>query len=249
MTRIFVVKNEALVHCTDSYSYFAIKKVNFLAHYYFVQAYQSPYLTLGSVLPDLLRNHRSDWKIRLKQKEHHSTEPIGQIIQGWHLHEETDRLFHASAYFVEHSTALRKRIFPILSRKPLRPFFLAHIGYELLLDSLLLKNRQVDAGRFYADLATCSKPHLDAFFQYIELPDYASFYPFLQRFYTSRYLMDYIAPANLAHAMNQIGKRVWKTGFLPHEQQALETVLETYRIQLEPSYLEVFDFVEVQLAI
>lgn len=220
--------------------------MNFLSHFYLTQGQPSPYYTLGSVLPDLLRIHNSEWKVHLKIQPDTKSPELNELLRGWHLHVESDRLFHNSPYFHQHTQAIRIQIRTILSRKPFRPFFLAHISLELLLDHLLLTAGQVDPELFYSRLEECDPRTLDQFFDHVGIPKHQTFYPFYKNFCQIRYLNDYRKMDNLAYAINQIGKRVWQVPFNDQEQEALCRVLEDYILQI-PQYMQIFDTIKTAI--
>ena len=67
--------------------------MNFLSHYYFDRDTTNCYHTLGTVLPDLLKN--ADKTILLHpEKLHHSDPEISDMIAGWKKHVKVDRYFH-----------------------------------------------------------------------------------------------------------------------------------------------------------
>lgn len=222
------------------------KKVNFLSHFYFSQAKDSPYYTLGSILPDLLRMHNSTWRVTLHIQSDTDEPQLNELLKGWQLHLETDRLFHNSDFFQQHSHGLRQHLRTILSREPFRPFFLAHISLELLLDHLLIRSNRVDTTRFYAHLEQCEPEILDRFFYAAGIHDYAPFYTFYDNFCEIRYVNDYGKLSSLSYAINQIGKRVWKVPFNDQEQDALCRVLEDYLTQM-PDYMRIFNSLEGSL--
>lgn len=217
--------------------------MNFLSHFYLSQGRRSPYYTLGSVFPDLVRIHNNLWKIRPRQKQIVPASDLDEIINGWKLHLESDRIFHNTAFFREHTERIRKRIYPVLSRKPFRPFFLAHVSLELLLDHLLLTGGHASPADFYARLEACDPDVLEAFFQQENISDYQSFFPFYHNFCQLRYVKDYEKTANIAYAINQIGKRVWQVPFNDQEEYALRGILEDYIVELD-DYMSIFLTIE-----
>src|SRR3546814_10762411 len=88
------------------------------------------------VLPDMVKNHRKSWNLHPQKHERElNADPVMSAIRlGWDLHLETDRRFHSSVFFHHHTSQLRKQLIRVLPDRPYRPFFLAHIALELLLD-------------------------------------------------------------------------------------------------------------------
>src|SRR5690606_18202249 len=124
---------------------------------YFTQNKHDPYFTLGSVLPDLIRNYRDDWRIRPENEVNNfnKNSELISLIHGWNLHLHVDRGFHSSDFFHQQTSALRKSLVLVFRRLPIRPFFLAHVGYELTLDRLLIHNKLIKTDQFYQELASC----------------------------------------------------------------------------------------------
>src|SRR5690606_36062394 len=108
----------------------------------------------------MVKNYRKDWNLHPSRfRERYEKEnALFSIYRGWELHMEADRYFHSSEFFRKHSSALRKEIASFITELPFRPFFLAHVGLELLLDSLLIVHKKVDTRDFYLHLSGCSPP-------------------------------------------------------------------------------------------
>src|ERR1700744_2438528 len=116
--------------------------MNFLSHYYFDRFTTNCYHTLGTVLPDLLKN--ADKSINIHpEKLYHPDSEVNDIITGWRKHLEVDRHFHSSAFFVIRSHELKLLLLPAIGNSPIKPFFLGHIALELLLDNLLITTHKV----------------------------------------------------------------------------------------------------------
>jgi hypothetical protein len=83
--------------------------MNFLSHYYFDRDTTDCYFTLGTVLPDLLKN--ADKTIILHPENLvHPNPRINSIIQGWNKHLLVDKYFHSSEFFFTHSHHLKKEL-------------------------------------------------------------------------------------------------------------------------------------------
>lgn len=190
--------------------------------------------------------HNSTWRIKLDPSMQADAPELKTLLKGWHLHMETDRLFHNSAFFQQHTEAIRQHLNPVLSRTPFRPFFIAHVSLELLLDHLLIREEQVDTTIFYKELEQCQPELLESFFQMAGIQSPESFYPFYRNFCEIKYVKDYAKLNTLAYAINQIGKRVWKVPFNDQEQVALSQILEDYIHQI-PDYQIIFSSIESDL--
>lgn len=220
--------------------------MNFLSHYYYTQSTTNPYYTLGAVLPDLFRNHHHEWKFH-EIDIVPDDEDMTWLLKGWLLHIEVDRIFHSSTPFADHTSHLRKKLVHVFTQPPKRPFFLAHIGYELILDALLIQSKYLDAHQFYQQLSKCNATVLDRFMTQLGIQNTEGFHKFLKSFIDSRYLVGYNRPKSLVYAMDQIGRRVWVEKFTEFEtRNAMEAVDSTMK-ELDPAFIDVFHWVEKRL--
>ena len=224
--------------------------MNFLSHYYFTQHEQDPYYTLGSILPDLLRNHNNTWKATPeKNPEKFNEHPqLRSLLTGWELHLHVDKVFHSSNIFTQACSNLRKELAPIFTRLPIRPFFLAHVGYELLLDSLLIQNKQVETELFYQELASCDPVIIHNFLHLNGFAEAEGFQIFLDSFIESNYLNSYSQSENLVYALDQIGRRVWKERFNETEKKQASLLFDAMKQTLNSSYMTIFEQIEESIS-
>jgi len=223
--------------------------LNFLSHYYFVQVNNNPYSTLGAILPDLFRNHHYNWKFR-PEKENllfNDNSDLELLFEGWKHHVQVDALFHNSAPFIIHTSQLREELVKVFTHLPKRPFFLAHVAYELILDCLLIRNNIVNTDLFYKNLDSCDFQTLDVFMDRIGISETKGFHLFLNNFIASRYLESYDKPKSLVHALDRIGRRVWLEQFSKRETENALTVIENAIENLNAEFLNVFKIVDEEI--
>lgn len=220
--------------------------MNFLSHYYFTQYANDPYYTLGSMLPDLLRNYGGVWRISPeKERERFKRDPaLHALLKGWDLHLQVDKIFHSSPVFIAETGELRKLFVPVFTRLPIRPFFLAHVAYELILDSLLLQEKAVNTANFYQELAACDREIIQTFLIQAGLPDPSAFFVFLDSFLKAKYLESYASSKSVVYALDQIGRRVWHEKFNEQENEAAILVLDRFKKNQGSSFMEVFNTIE-----
>lgn len=114
--------------------------MNYLSHFYFDQLSDDPYYILGIALPDLTKGHNRSWNIHPKPGEPETDPNFKSILKGWERHLEVDRLFHSSGFFAENTELIKNELKNIpFKNKEIRPYVLAHILLELLLDSILIQ--------------------------------------------------------------------------------------------------------------
>ena len=221
--------------------------MNFLSHYYFDRKVTNCYHILGTVLPDLLKN--ADKTIILHpEKLHHKNEQVNAIITGWNKHLEVDRYFHSSGFFLEHSHQLKNLLAPAIKASPVKPFFLGHIGVELILDNLLLTTGLVTVDDFYNHLNACENDAIQEFLTFAGLNDTIAFFRFFEGFKKDGYLHTYEETSKIAYALKRICMRIWENPFTPEHENEMNKVLAAYRQQLLPVFIAVFDEIEAKLA-
>lgn len=217
--------------------------MNFLSHFYFTQHQNDPYFSMGSILPDLLRNYDGSWKIKPeKETGRFSKNPhFASLLKGWILHIHVDNRFHSSSYFLQESSDLRKKLVTVFTRLPIRPFFLAHVGYELVLDSLLIQNKLVNTDDFYREIGACDPTIIQDFLINARVKDPSGFLNFLDSFIESRYLTSYSESKNIVYALDRIGRRVWREKFNENEIKESILVFQKLKESLNPTFIKVFE--------
>ena len=223
--------------------------MNFLSHFYFDRQTTNDYIVMGMVLPDLIKNADKNWNLNPQKDEYLFTDvpAYDALLTGWKRHLEVDRIFHSSAFFIEQTAVLKQLILPVLSEGPVKPFFLAHIGLELILDHLLLTQNQVKTERFYEQLTTANTDHLAGFLRLAGLRDQPKFDKFLDGYISSRYLFSYEKMENITYALNRICMRLWKNPFTEEQQLLLTLKLEEYKKSIENNFFSIFEEIDTVL--
>lgn len=225
--------------------------MNFLSHFYFERQNSNDYMVMGVVLPDLIKNADKDWNLNPQKDEYlfRDVPDYASLLSGWKRHLEVDRLFHSSAFFKEQTAILKQLILPALQTGPVKPFFLAHIGLELILDHLLLTQKKVDTALFYQQLAGAHTESLTGFLKYAGLTDQPRFAHFLDNFISNEYLFSYEKIENITYALNRICMRLWLNPFAEKQLEILTLKLEEFKQQLnKQGFLTIFDQIEQELA-
>ena len=220
--------------------------MNFLSHYYFDRTTNNCYHVLGTVLPDLLKN--ADKSIILHpEKLTQGDEKIRSLISGWKKHLDVDRLFHSSDFFLNHSHLLKKVLQPSIAGSPVKPFFLGHIGLELILDNLLLTTGIIKVSEFYRHLDSCEEEVIYRFLTLSGMKKPQIFLDFFEDFKEHKYLHTYAETVQVAYALKRICMRVWDSPFTLDQEEALNTVVISYRESLKPEFMRIFDQIETSL--
>lgn len=226
--------------------YFAIHVMNFLSHYYFDRYTTNCYYILGIVMPDLLKNADKNSTIH-PEKLQQVNNDIQQIINGCKKHLEVDRYFHNAVFFKHHAHQLKLELLPAIIDSPVKPFFLSHIGVELLLDNLLLTNQHVAADDFYAQLNYCSTEVIRNFLFVSGISNPEVFIHFFEGFKQNRYLRTYTQTEQLTYALKRVCMRIWKDPFTPAQETAITQVINNYRQKLQPNFMDIFKEIEFKL--
>ena len=207
-------------------------------------------MVLGCVLPDLIKNANKGWNIHPEKKAHlfKDSEKLNSILTGWERHLDVDRYFHSSAFFAEHTQAIRKHIAPILENSVVRPSFLAHISLELMLDSILLTLKEINAFHFYDRLADADRPVIKQFLELNLVADTARFFRFFDEFLAVNYLHSYSQSENLIYALNRVCMRLWSDPLNDTQKLQLNEVLLEYQKNLEGCYMEIFDDLYIHMS-
>lgn len=223
--------------------------MNFLSHFYFERQNTNDYIVMGVVLPDLIKNADKNWNLNPQKDEYlfRDVADYAGILEGWKRHLEVDRLFHSSEFFKEQTAVLKQLLLPALQSGPVKPFFLAHIGLELVLDHLLLTRNHVDTDRLYVQLDAADSDSLEGFLRLAGLPDQQRFAKFLSEFISSRYLFSYEKMENITYSLNRICMRLWKNPFTAAQLDTITLKLEEFKTQLESHYMTIFNTIGEEL--
>jgi hypothetical protein len=213
--------------------------MNFLSHYYFDQDTTNCYFTLGTVLPDLLKN--ADKTIVL-HPEHLLSDnaDVNSIIQGWNKHQLVDKYFHSADFFLTHSHNLKKLLAPVITGSPVKPFFLGHIAIELMLDNLLITTDEINVSEFYDHLDSCQEVVIRKFLLAAKMKDPDVFFKFYAEFKRSRYLNTYVNIQQITYALKRICMRVWRDPFTPQQEAYMTTILLDYRLSLLYNFMSIY---------
>ncbi|MCO4292417.1 hypothetical protein NF867_06030 [Solitalea sp. MAHUQ-68] len=223
--------------------------MNFLSHYYFDKDSINAHFVLGLVLPDLTKNFNKTWNIHPQKfiEQLSANAQLMEIYDGWQKHLLVDKLFHSSAFFKQETDKLKQFITPLLSGTLVRPFILAHIALELMLDSLLIENKKVDIQQFYTHLRDINQHTLVEYLRINAINQPESFLNFYNKFIENAYLYSYTDYSKLVYALNRICYSVWGTNFSEETKTELEQVLLQYKTELISKFTDIFDEITTKL--
>jgi len=223
--------------------------MNFLSHFYFEKDNPDENMVMGVVLPDLVKNAQKESNLYpLKDRHLFESDAFQRsILNGWERHVMVDAIFHSSDFFRVQTGSLKQMILPILENSPVKPFFLAHIGLELLLDHLLTINGVVNIGMFYTHLSKTDRNALESFLKNCSVTDTQVFFNFLDGFISGKYLFSYQKIENITYALNRICMRLWDNPFSDQQLLQLTDQLNIFKESLAGNYTSIFDEIELLL--
>ncbi len=224
--------------------------MNFLSHYYFERYSHDPELVLGCVLPDLIKNaDRNVNVLPQKYEDRFGNNPkLLSIYRGWIRHIETDRYFHNSAFFYEHTHQLKQLLAPLVENTAIRPSFLSHIALELLLDHLLLRHNWVQESDFYEYLAAADRDATDRFMRLCDVPQTTFFFTYFNSFMRAQYVGAYRHFDQITSAMISICRRLWEVQLSDRQHNQITEVLGNYTVTLNVSFPTIFEEVQSKLS-
>lgn len=224
--------------------------MNFLSHYYFERYRHNPELVLGCVLPDLIKN--ADRNVNVLPQKHEdrfgNNPKLQSIYQGWMRHVETDRCFHSSSFFYDHTHRLRTLLAPIVETTEIRPSFLSHIALELLLDHLLLHHNWVHESDFYEYLAAADREATDRFLKLCGVSDTAFFFMYFNSFMRAQYVASYRDFGQITHAMIGICRRLWNVQLDRDQYSGITEIVSDYAANLTGEFPHIFEEVASKLS-
>ncbi|SMO78856.1 ACP phosphodiesterase [Solitalea koreensis] len=223
--------------------------MNFLSHFYFDQQSADPNFVLGLVLPDLAKNFDKTWNIHphLVEDQLLKNKKLKSVYLGWQRHLLVDKLFHSSPFFEEKTAELKKLITPLMEDSPVRPFILAHIALELLLDNLLIDTEKVEVADFYRNLESADRDNIVQFLAINSIEQPQTFFNFFDKFNEHKYLYSYTDLDKLVYALNRICYRIWKSDFSEEATIHLQKTLNQYKNTLKPDFMSIFKNIQSQL--
>jgi len=223
--------------------------MNFLSHYYFDSTNTNAYQVVGSLLPDLVKNATKNHNIYPEKLDQNlfNNQNHSYILQGWKKHLLVDKFFHSSDFFTHHQHQLKLQLTPILLSSPIKPFFLAHIGLELLLDSLLIAENKIDVEQLYLQLNQVDEFELISFLEIAQLKDNDTFLNFYHFFKNEKYLETYAHTDKISYALKRICMRIWETPMNHNQEIQLTQILNAYKIKLSQDFIFIFETIAAKL--
>lgn len=212
--------------------------MNFLSHYYFEHCPDSPYLTAGLAIPDLVKHFSKTYNRVLKNAAVPPSVLHSEMHKGILQHYEADKKFHADTDFVEHSKFLIALFLNEgLNRQKIRLSVLAHIAIELMLDGCIVRYDKTIANKYYQTLQATNEGVLATYFDEFCLPiEKQQFLSSFQLFMQRKFVLLLDKSENIVLGLEKIYGPVAGIQFTEIEKQQIVAAIHNMESQLRYSW-------------
>jgi acyl carrier protein phosphodiesterase len=202
--------------------------MNYLTHFYFntqqpVYNSVSEYFHFGVVFPDILSVY--DRSLRF-----HSEDASGLPDDFWmgiRNHLQMDIFFHKSEFFKTSYEQIRRHLTAAIPLQlDIRPFFLAHVIVEILLDHYLLNKNPDLALKFYSQLLKCDVKQIVTSTEKHFSLDLIGLGDLIHKFLVTRFLEGYIELNNLIYPVNRMLMRTHQQVFELNDPELIQNILK-----------------------
>jgi len=178
--------------------------MNFLSHFY-VHSRDSHEFNFGLLFPDFLGIVNRNYKLRQFQSDYDGLSK--EFEQGIQYHLRADHYWHDCDFFLEKSelikTVLERFSF---NEKPYRPFFMTHVGLEILLDRHIVLNDYEVCNHMYDSLEAVPTDFIRGLFK--DSTEAERMLQFFANFTAHRYVFSYANNEMFIYALNRLFSRV-----------------------------------------
>lgn len=202
--------------------------MNYLTHYYFntrqpVLASASAEFHFGVALPDIL----SVYDRTLRFHPSHIPVDKNELWHGILNHLEMDAFFHRSEFFKNSYEEIRIILTHSIPKDlHIRPFFLAHVLVEILLDHLLLVQSADLGRRFYSSIDAIDIKEIVRLLEVFFSQKLDGFEELTNKFLVTRFLESYIELNNLIYPVNRMLTRTRQQPFDIHDNDVVDRILQ-----------------------
>ena len=202
--------------------------MNYFSHYLLIPDQKKEYLSLGCILPDLLRDKKIDTSFFLSNDVNGKNVHHVSLFQGIKNHIESDALFHNSAFFKTYTKQIAKAIRESneisLSKYT---YFVAHILLELYIDHIFITQHPLLLQQFYQQIERANNQHIKSFFsKYLPNNDVELFLLKKDKFVTNRFLNQYSNLQKIGSFLSYVLQKVTIDALAEQEQKAIIELIE-----------------------
>lgn len=214
--------------------------MNYLTHYYFntrqpVLASASAEFHFGAALPDIL----SVYDRTLRFHPSHIPVDHNELRHGILNHLEMDTFFHRSEFFKNSYEEIRVILTQTVPQDlHIRPFFLAHVLVEILLDHLLLTRSADLAQRFYSAIDSIHPKDIIRLLEACFSRRLEGLEELINKFLVTRFLESYIELDNLVYPINRMLTRTRQQPFDIHDNSVVDLILQPSLLVVTGQFLK-----------
>lgn len=171
-----------------------------------------PHFLAGLAIPDWLtmvdrsvrirRGRAADWVA-------HSDPDFASVARGIVQHVDDDRWFHETEAFAQTHIEFTQQIARLAGNDSrFRPYFVAHVTIEMLLDAVLTENAPEQLAEYYGLIASLDGSKIERIVNRMATRTTANLALFLPRYVQEAFVFDYLRDDGLAYRLNRILRRL-----------------------------------------
>ena len=158
-----------------------------------------------------------------------------------------DKLFHDHQFFVDQTKFLKDLLRKVpFKNKFVKPHSIAHVLLELLLDGVLIREKEASVADFYTHLKKVDLNMTVDFLAAAGLQDTSHFRDYYYKFLEYEYVYSYKDAEMVYYALNRIFGRVWGSDFELNRDAIIKVINKGYE-HLTIHYREIFDIIDMEL--
>ncbi len=213
--------------------------MNYLAHYYLDHTDPRPHFTLGLILPDLVRNFKKQYRLNpLHLTDATPADKMLHLNQGVHRHFHADKVFHTSAFFDQHNSELKAKLYAAGFESINKyTYFVAHVLLEMIIDKVLLQQHPLLCLNFYHALEKTEKAVIGNYLQIsgnLTHEHVNQFLLFFDQFCQNQYLFHYRHYDGLLYGLERMYQRYVPSTFTNADKQKLAAIIEQTEESIAP---------------
>lgn len=224
--------------------------MNFLSHFHLDREINNAPFVVGVCTPDLISLYNRE--IRIKHPpvlpSHHAD--YQYFVDGILRHYEADKVFHNSPFFAEEMKKIEsflKENFADIKVK--RPFFVAHVLVELMIDKVLIAKDEKLIPDFYENFHQVGHTQIATLTQIATAKEIDAYPLFIQKFLQNQYLYHYADYEYILYVLQRIVRRVGIIEVEYLKSDILQYFLQDYEKELATNIHSLFDYMDTQMKV
>ncbi len=203
--------------------------MNYLSHFYVLPTFDDPYMTFGSIMPDLYRSFKKEMKgLDGKSALNESAEFVS-LKKGISNHIVSDSLFHNLPFFKKNTLKISNQLRGESALKMNKyVFFLSHLLLEMQMDKILMENNKGLVERFYDHVRLTDDTVLTSFVRRNIMDEMTDNFVHKKNVFLSRqFLKDYHSNTFIIQAISKIFEKIKVDPISKSDQGIVEQLCET----------------------